>query len=404
MRIWHLTKSLSGGAGQYALRLSNAMGEFGIESTVLVAEGPIADGALLLARVASPIRRFGARAMRSLSHRIAEGPYHSLHSPEFYDAPQPFQTGDIVHLHGMTGWIGVPGLRRLIPQGAKVFWTAHDLWIVSGGCVVYQGCNQFRRQCADCPILRAPWKGVARYELRTKQAFINSYQVHPIANSEWMAARIRESGMFGHLTSIPIVTPIVEAAYLNPTIPDLRREMGIPEARKVICLGARSLTDRFKGIAEFLDHVSQAPDLANQLTILLFGPGTIEVPANLDVRMLGSITDPSELAKIYRASEAFVSPSLMETFGMTLAEAQGCGTPAVSFSVGGTPETLRDGQTGWLVPCGDFPALIALLRSVLAAPEELTKAGQAAHDWVAATFCTDRIARQILTVYGLDPK
>jgi glycosyltransferase involved in cell wall biosynthesis len=393
VKIWHLTRTISGGAGQYALRLSNALRAAGAASTVLVAEGPVTDGIALLQRLDSPVRRFAARGFRSFSHRIALDAYHSLRGPERYAAPQPVQPGDIVQLHGMTGWIGVAGLRRLIPSGAKVFWTAHDVWLLSGGCVVYRGCDRFRQNCSACPILRAPWKGIARRELKMKQKFRDRFQVQPIANSRWMADRLRESSVFGRSENIPIIPPIVDAAYLADDISDLRAELKIPAARPVISLGARSLDDKYKGIPEFLASLARVPELARQLTVLLFGPGQIEIPANLDTRLLGSLADPRQLARVYRTSDVYVSPSLMETFGMTLVEAQASGTPVLAFSVGGIPEAVRNGETGWLAPVGQFDELVKLLDSILADLPKRTAAGDHARKWVRQTFAGDAVAR-----------
>ncbi len=400
MKIWHLTRTIHGGAGQYALRLSNALCSAGCQSAVLAAEGTEGDGIKRLNRVDSPVRRFAARGFRSLSHRISFAPFHSLRGPELYQSSESIGAGDVVHLHGMTGWIGVAGLSRLIPHGARFFWTAHDLWMLSGGCVVYRGCDEFQRDCYGCPILRPPWKWMARQELQVKQSFMEKYQIHPIANSQWMADRIRESSLFKHLDNIPIIPPIVDDAYLSEGISDLRQEMGIPAGRLVISLGARSIDDKFKGIPQFLELLSRTKELAGSLTVLVFGPGNIDVPGNLDVRLLGSLSDPQQLAKVYRTSNVYVSPSQMETFGMTLVEAQACGTPVICFSVGGTPEAVRDGETGWLTPCGDFQALMERLRLLLKDLPKLTATGENARRWSRAMFCGNTVASRQNAIYS----
>jgi glycosyltransferase involved in cell wall biosynthesis len=393
VKIWHLTRTISGGAGQYALRLSNALRAAGADSTVLVAEGPAAEHATQLRRLDSRIRRFVARGFRSVYHRLALGAYHSLRGPELYATPTPILAGDIVHLHGMTGWIGVPGLRRLVPSGVKVFWTAHDLWLLSGGCVVYRGCDRFRQDCSACPLLKSPWRGFARRELQVKRTFLEAGQVRPIANSRWMADRLHESSLFGRVKNIPIIPPIVDAAYLAEDISDLRAELKIPSGRLVISLGARSLDDKYKGIPEFLTALARVPELAGQLTVLLFGPGQIEIPANLDARLLGNLADPRQLARVYRTSDVYVSPSLMETFGMTLVEAQAVGAPVLAFSVGGIPEAVRNGVTGWLAPVGQFDELVKLLGSILPDSPKRTMAGDHARNWVRQTFAGDAVAR-----------
>jgi glycosyltransferase involved in cell wall biosynthesis len=399
MKVWHLTRTASGGAGQYAVRLNDGLSGVGYESAVWVAEQTGGDKADLLRRKDASLRRLVARGIRSVSHRISFGPFHSLRGVECYEGPK-VSPGDIVHLHGMTGWIGVSGLRRLIPRGARVFWTAHDLWIVSGGCVVYRGCDQFRRNCSGCPILRSPWKRLAKQELKAKRSFVEAFGITPIANSRWTADRIRESALFHHLDAVPVIPPIVDDAYLAEEIPDLRQELGISAERLVVSLGARSINDEFKGIPQFLNELSQAKDLAGRVTVLVFGPGQIVIPGNLDVRLLGALTDPRRLARVYRSSNIYVSPSHMETFGMTLVEAQATGTPVMAFSVGGTPEAVCDGETGWLLPVGDFKMLMEQLRLQLKDESKLRDIGARAHGWVKLNFSGPAVASRQAAIYA----
>ena len=399
MKIWHLTRTLSGGAGLYALRVSQALNEHGLNSTVLLAEGAIPEGTRALTRLISPRRRLTTRAFRSVSHRIALGPFHSLNGPEIYESVEPIKSGDIVHLHGMTAWIGLRGLRRLIPKGARVFWTGHDLWMLSGGCVVYGGCHRFSSDCSDCPILRSPWKGLARYELNSKQSFMAEYQIRPIANSRWMADRIGESRLFAKSGPVSIIPPIVDAAYFKPDLADLRGSLRIDARRIVLCLGARSLDDKFKGIPAFLAELARTPALAGQVTALLFGPGKIEVPTNLDVRFLGSVPNPAELAKVYRTGDVFVSPSAMETFGMTLVEAQSCGTPVVAFDVGGIRDAVHPEFEGWLEPTSRMDNLVGRLKRFLQGHPMDQGKKKSLRDWAEHSFSAARVAKAQRAVY-----
>ena len=92
--------------------------------------------------------------------------------------------------------------------------------------------------------------------------------------------------------------------------------------------------------------------------MLLFGEGELELPDGLDVRALGRLESAEEIAKVYAASDVFVSPSAMETFGMALAEAQACGTPVVAFDVGGVRDAVSDECAEYLVANGDFDSLL----------------------------------------------
>jgi glycosyltransferase involved in cell wall biosynthesis len=402
VRIWHVTKTVSGGAGQYALRLSNALRAEGLDSTVLASEGAASAGVARLIRIDSPIRRFAARVFRNVSHRISLEPFHSIRGPELYERPALIQAGDIVHLHGMTGWIGVGGLKKLIPKGTKVFWTAHDMWMLSGGCVVYTGSDGFKTTCVGCPILQPRWKRLAVSELKTKETFVKDYDIQPIANSQWMAARIRESKLYAHVTDVPVVPPIVDDAYFAQGIGNLRRELEIPADRKVISLGSRSVDDAFKGIPEFLNHLSSTAAVADKITILLFGPGALKIPLNLDVRMLGGISDVKELAKVYRTSDLFVSPSKMESFGMTLAEAQAVGTLAVSFETGGIRDAVHPELHKWLVSPSGPEGLLASVSELIKSQTTAIPSVGVLREWAKKIFGAKRVAAAQERVYKVD--
>jgi len=74
-----------------------------------------------------------------------------------------------------------------------------------------------------------------------------------------------------------------------------------------------------------------------------------------DVKLWGYRSDPAELV---RQCHVYVQPSLSEGFGIALVEAMGCGVPVISTAVGGAPEIIEHGKTGWLLPEAS-PVLIA---------------------------------------------
>jgi glycosyltransferase involved in cell wall biosynthesis len=78
------------------------------------------------------------------------------------------------------------------------------------------------------------------------------------------------------------------------------------------------------------------------------------------VTFLGYVSEERKL-ELYRRAWAVVFPSPKEGWGITNLEAAGCGTPAVASNSPGLRESVRDGETGVLVPHGDVAALQAAL-------------------------------------------
>src|SRR5207244_12870656 len=75
-----------------------------------------------------------------------------------------------------------------------------------------------------------------------------------------------------------------------------------------------------------------------------------------------------ELALYYAAADRCAVPSLTEPFGRGALEAMACGTPVVGTRVGGLQTVIEDGESGLLVPAGDYEALADAMARVLTDP------------------------------------
>jgi glycosyltransferase involved in cell wall biosynthesis len=167
----------------------------------------------------------------------------------------------------------------------------------------------------------------------------------------------------------------------------------------VIGLGARSLTDQFKGIKEFFEYLPLDAPWIKNVKFVLFGEGTLNLPPNLDVEMLGPLMTSDAMVDAYCAMDIYVSPTSMETFGMTLVEAQACGTPVVAFSTGATPEAICP-EGGWLLRKDDFSALYELLETLCKRRDDLIVRGLNSAQWVFKHHSSDVIAIEQAQIYS----
>jgi glycosyltransferase involved in cell wall biosynthesis len=86
----------------------------------------------------------------------------------------------------------------------------------------------------------------------------------------------------------------------------------------------------------------------------------------------------AELGRIYRGADLLMFPTLGDGYGLVIQESMSCGTPVVTTPCGGGPESIRDGQTGWLVPPRDVDALVDRLRFAAANRDKVFEVGRAA--------------------------
>ena len=397
-KVLHLTKTLHGGGGQYAFRLSNALTASNCPSSIHCLD----DNSLAVVNNHERIiTSLTDRVVSSAFNRFSCRPYHTFFRLSKWAIEPTIYEEDIVHLHSITGFIGFRGLSHALRVSPLVFWTAHNPWLFTGGCVAYAGCDRFTTNCRSCPILKQPVKFLARTEYALKRLFLDEFDVKVIANSKWMADLMKRSPIFENFPDIPIVPPIVDSAFSTQRNRYLARSiLNISEDQFVIALSASSLTDSGKGISEFFASFPQDACWTKNVIFLLIGDGMIRLPSHISSIHVGRISEPSILADLYACSDLFVSPSFMETFGMAISEAQACGTPVIAFRTGGTPEAVYPAEPCLLLQNYDFNSLYdALEAAVLRGPIDSPQR-EAIARWTQDRLSATTIAKKQIAIYN----
>ena len=156
---------------------------------------------------------------------------------------------------------------------------------------------------------------------------------------------------------------------------------------------------KYKGVHHVIQAFAQVTHA--QATLEIAGAGDyrpdLEVLArSLDlgnrVRFLGRISEPQKLALLRRAwGLVFASPK--EGWGITNLEAAACATPVVASNSPGIRESVRHGETGFLVPHGDTTAMAAAIDRLASSPSLVEELGRNAR-WFAESFTWDRAATE----------
>jgi glycosyltransferase involved in cell wall biosynthesis/phosphoheptose isomerase len=109
--------------------------------------------------------------------------------------------------------------------------------------------------------------------------------------------------------------------------------------------------------------------------------------------------DRDEIAAYYNAADVFVSTPWYEPFGITPLEAMACGTPVIGANVGGIKFTVRDGETGYLVPPNDPAAVAERAAHLFRHPKLMAVLGRQAIHRVNDLFTWERVAASMSAVY-----
>lgn len=121
-------------------------------------------------------------------------------------------------------------------------------------------------------------------------------------------------------------------------------------------------------------------------------------PSNAHLITPGQIPYKENLANIKSCSMC-VSPTLAESFGMAILEAQLCGLPVVTFNVGGNIDIIKDCETGYLVPFMDIEKLINLANKLLGAHEMCLKMGDEAKKHLSKDFAPNFLSDKYVNFF-----
>ena len=225
----------------------------------------------------------------------------------------------------------------LARQYAPVLWTLHDMWALGEGSESYWQEDAVVEGERGQEVKGEGLKGSKVQRVCRESA---KYPVTITAPSQWLADLSKKiTGQECDFLPNPIDLKIFSLGDRAAA----RRRWGLPEEGLVILAGADSLADSRKGF----DLLREAWRSARRhgVTLALFGRHGENRPGE---RYLGNLTTDEEMVAAYRAADLYVHPARMENAPCTIQESLACGTPVLAFAVGGIPEMVISGKTGFL--------------------------------------------------------
>jgi sugar transferase (PEP-CTERM/EpsH1 system associated) len=163
--------------------------------------------------------------------------------------------------------------------------------------------------------------------------------------------------------------------------------------------------DTLNLVRAFILLAGKVPEAGKRLRLALIGDGelreqAIEELERAGLRELAWIPGArDDVAELLRALDVFVLPSLNEGISNTILEAMASGLPVVATAVGGNPELVVDGATGFLVPPSDSAALASALEKYVEDPSLAAAHGRAARQRVLESFSLGVMVGKYMEVY-----
>lgn len=348
MNVLHINQSdISGGAAIAAYRLHQRFLTEGINSRLLV--GRAATKNEYVAEI--PRKPCLEKQIYRLSSRLSLNYLHyvgALTIPEhdFY------QEADILNLHnlhsGTFNYLAIPKINRSKP----IVFTLHDMWAFTGHCAYSYDCCRWKSGCRQCPYpdsYPAITKDVSGLEWKLKNWVYSKANLVIVTPSSWLAEYAKRSIL--HRFPIHHIPNGIDIKVYRPLDREQCRSLlGIPLGKRVLLFGAESLRDPRKGGNLLLKALQCLPaSLKEELILLNLGENSEQASIDgISTLNLGYVSNDRLKTIIYSAADLFIFPTRADNLPLMLQESMACGTPMVSFKVGGVPELVRPGITGYL--------------------------------------------------------
>jgi glycosyltransferase involved in cell wall biosynthesis len=310
-------------------------------------------------RLAEALEKRGIRA------EIAWLPLRAEYAPWSVPVPKPPAWANVVHINS---WLPPRFIPRNLPILATLHSCVHDPALTPYKSTAQALYHRLWIKAIEAENLRNAAKVVAvsRYAAREAQAVFGQANIEVIYN--WV-----DTGLFH---PAPRETPHHPFRLLF--VGKWRRLKGTDLLAPILrCLG---------------------PDFVLRFTAKGSPGASRDLPPNLIP--VAWLNESSQLARLYRESDALLFPSRLEGLSLTMLEAQASGLPVIASDGSSLPEVVEDGATGLLCPVDDVDAFAAAARFLAENPARWREMAHAARRRAVERFAEEAALDRYVRLYN----
>ncbi|MFA5027847.1 MAG: N-acetyl-alpha-D-glucosaminyl L-malate synthase BshA, partial [Candidatus Methylomirabilota bacterium] len=218
--------------------------------------------------------------------------------------------------------------------------------------------------------------------------------------SQHLADTTRE--LFGLTRPLAVIPNFVDTRQFAPEPNPTLREHLAPRGEKILVH-----LSNFRSVKRVPDTVRIFARVRERLLarLVLIGDGQDRPEALHVARSLGVerevifLGKQDDVAALLAVADLFLLPSEQEAFGLAALEAQSCAVPVIATAVGGLPEVVEDGVSGFLLPVGDVEAMARAALELLGDSARYASFREAARRRTVTRFDTALIAPRYEAYY-----
>lgn len=349
MKVVHINTFSFGGAAKAAIRQHLALLDNGIDSKIIFLEGSnigIPCSSVLGSKLAISKRIFRKLGIYQTKwdkneefRKRVKGSYEFISFPETdycLHLLKAIREADVVNLHWIANFVDYPSFFKLVK--APILWTLHDmnpllgLYHYLGDEIASNGIN-FE---LDEKLKKIKQESVLQHK-----------KLEFAAPSKWLFNELAGNKFYNRFKSHHIPYSLDLDIFSLYEKEKVRNELGIKADSKVLLFVSENVNNKRKGF-DFLINALNRVDEEN-ITLCTIG-SMLEnsLPIKHPIKLFGRIDDENLLAKIFSASDAFILPSLEDNLPNVMLESLACGTPVISFALGGMVDLIQHEKNGFL--------------------------------------------------------
>ncbi len=358
VHLWKSDSSFRGGGGAISMhRLHSGLRTAGVDSKILCKIKTTQSPNVEVLQKGS-LARVTDKLLEQFTSRLGLNDIHQLSSFQIKQNPT-YANADLVHFHGIHGgFINYLALPALTADKPAVF-TLKDMWMLTGHCGYAFDCDRWQTGCGKCPYLETPpevTRDATAIEWKLKNWIYDRLNLTLVCPSKWIADLAAQSPLTNRFPIHHIPHGIDTEVFHPLNVEQCRLELNLPLDKKVLMFASVQLNDERKGgdlLIEALQNLP--PSLKAETVLLVFGKDAKALASTVGIATydLGYLNEDRAKVVAYSAADLFLFPTRADVFGLVSLESQACGTPVISFDVGGVPDHVRPGITGYLAPPED---------------------------------------------------
>jgi N-acetyl-alpha-D-glucosaminyl L-malate synthase BshA len=220
------------------------------------------------------------------------------------------------------------------------------------------------------------------------------------AISHYLKQATIETFQFDNIAVIPNF--ICATDYQRHAVPDLRAELAPDGAPLLVHVSNFRPVKRPVDCVEILARVLEQGTGAR---LVMVGDGSERPNAEHRARCLGIdehcafVGKQPNIVDYLSAADVLLLPSEQESFGLAALEAMACEVPVIASRVGGIPEVVTDGETGFLSEVGDIEKMSADAAHLLSDKDLRSEMGARARESAVSRYSTDLVIPQYIDFY-----